>query len=190
VRRLKFIEAKGSVSILGPLIIIILISSSVGCLDFTKKKDTDVEENVRSFDPEEGDLELLIEMEEGAFDNSSETMIVTMTLRNNASKVLSVEKLLRLGATLWPNITNVEGTEVHFLYMDHVDYNEKYSNFFPGETFETEIDLMHYSPIVRYENGTSEPMIEVDGQYNISFNWWGTKTGLDVKSNIVSIRVE
>lgn len=167
-----------------------MASFSAGCIEDNDSNKEDEQRDPAAFDPEDGDLVLLIEMETISFNGEPRSMGLNISLVNAASKILWIEDDLRLGLSLWPNITYEDGSEVVLLYMDILDYNPKYSNLNPGQKFETKIDLIPFHPIFKFEDKTSQSIFERSGQYNISFSWWGSETNIEVRSNIIAFNIE
>jgi hypothetical protein len=99
--------------------------------------------NEMGFNPREGDLSLIIRMEQTFFYISPNSIYAEITLENICSMPLIIEDLFDFGDTLWPKITDINGYEVR-LPFGHGDYTPTYSSMKPGEK-KTKIVDIEYS---------------------------------------------
>ena len=159
-----------------PLLITILIA---GCFDI---------DNIGP-DPEDGDLRLIIHLDDLNYDLAPASMVLKIELRNIADHAVVVEESFSFGTSLFPTITGSNGSKVILSYPI-LDYSPEYSLFESGEVKKLEIDIAHMAPSME----TDDTMIDfnwgIQDDYEISVGYWGSRNPLEVRSNTLTIHLE
>jgi hypothetical protein len=157
--------------------ILLIFPLMAGCLS--------VNENVP--EPTDGDLELKISTPEPTYSPGQDSIQLRIELRNVCGHEILVEDSFLFGSTLFPSISSDNGSEVTVIYPQ-LDYDPRYSIFLPGES-KVVVESLDAS-MIKINDTECDFNWDIPGSYKVSVRWLDHKTGLEVRSNEISITIE